>query len=289
LPNLDLAAPLTVIAFALLAAGSWGFSDFGGGLLGRRSPVIGVLLVTQAIGCAIALAAIPIRGEAILAGKDLALTGLGGLLAAVGIGSLYWGLAVGRMGIVAPIAAVLAALTPATLGFMIEGIPSPIVLGGMAIAVVAVVIVSLSPGDRSDRPSGLGLALLAGVVLGLLAFTMSRVSSAYLFGPLAVMRLVQVVIFGLVILARRRRWRLPRTSWRLALGVAIVDLLGNAAYLTAARSGQLAMASVVSSLYPVVTVLLAVSILRERMTASHTAGVALAGVAIAMIAGGSAT
>jgi drug/metabolite transporter (DMT)-like permease len=67
-----------------------------------------------------------------------------------------------------------------------------------------------------------------------------------------------------------------------------VDLLGNAAYLTAARSGQLAMASVVSSLYPVVTVLLAVSILRERMTVSHAAGVVLAGVAIAMIAGGSA-
>jgi drug/metabolite transporter (DMT)-like permease len=289
LPTLDLAAPFTVVAFALVAAGSWGFSDFGGGLLGRRSPVLGVLLVTQAIGCTIALVVIPISGEAILTGKDLALTGLGGLLAAVGIGSMYWGLAVGRMGIVAPIAAVISALTPATMGFLIEGIPSPIVLGGMAIAVVAVVIVSLSPGHDSDRPTGLGLALLAGLALGLLAFTMSRVNGAYLFGPLAFMRLVQVVIFGLLIFARRQPWRLPRTSWRLALGVATVDLLGNAAYLTAARSGQLAMASVVSSLYPVVTVLLAVSILRERMTVSHAAGVALAGIAIAMIAGGSAT
>jgi len=288
MPETALPASLAVVIIALAAAGAWGTSDFGGGLLGRRAPIFGVLVATQGVGLLVAVGLTVARGEPLLTGRDLALALASGLLGSVGVGTLYGGLALGRMGIVAPVAAVMTAVTPAVIGIALEGAPRPVAGGGMVLAIVAVVVVSRvagHPGD--DRPSGLPFGLAAGLSLGVLSFVLSRVDDAYLLAPLAVLRGVQVAVFVVAIVVGRRAWRVPRASWPIAIGVGTLDLFGNAAFLTAARI-QLAPAAVVSSLYPVVTVLLAATVLRERMTRSHAVGVALAAIAIAMIAGGSA-
>jgi drug/metabolite transporter (DMT)-like permease len=284
----DLVGPasMAVVVLALASAAAWGTSDFGGGFLGRRAPILGVVAVTQGIGFLIALPIMLARGEPLLTGQDLALGLGGGLLAVVGVGCLYGGLAIGRMGIVAPVAAVITAIMPAMIGIALEGAPRPIAVAGMGLAIVAVVVVSRvadHPGE--DRPSGLPLAIVAGVSLGLLSFVLSRVDDAYLIAPLVALRGVQVLVFAAVIVAGRRAWRLPRPSWPIALGVGAVDLAGNIAFLSASRI-ELAPAAVVSSLYPVVTVLLAATILHEPMTRSHAAGILLAAVGVAMIAGG---
>jgi len=281
-------ASAAVVILGLASAAAWGTSDFGGGFLGRRAPILGVLIATQGLGLLIALAITVVRGEPLLSGPDLALALGGGLLATVGVGSLYLGLATGRMGVVAPVAAVLTAVTPALIGIVVEGAPRPLALAGMGLAIVAVVVVS-RVGDHEglDRPSGLPLAIVAGLTLGTLSFILSRIDDAYLLAPLAVLRGVQVAVFGLIIVLGRRAWRLPRPTWRLALGVGFLDLLGNVAFLSAARI-ELAPAAVVSSLYPVITVLLAATILRERLTRSHAAGIALAFVSVVMIAAGGA-
>jgi drug/metabolite transporter (DMT)-like permease len=117
---------------------------------------------------------------------------------------------------------------------------------------------------------------------------MSRIDDAYLLAPMVALRGVQVVVFGTIVLLGRRAWRMPRPSWPLALGVGAIDLTGNVAFLSAARI-ELAPAAVVSSLYTVVTVMLAATILRERMTRSHAAGILLAAVGVAMVAGGAST
>ena len=283
--DLVLPSSLVVVLLGLAAAGAWGTSDFGGGLLGRRAPVLAVLVATQGVGFLLAAGATILRAEPSLAGQDLGLALASGLLASVGIASLYRGLAIGRMGIVAPVAAVITAVTPALIGMALEGPPEPIAIAGMGLAIVAVVVVSRVADPGSDRPSGLGLAVLAGLSLGLMSFTISRVGNAYLFAPLAAIRVVQVTIFAIVIVASRRSFRLPRALWPLAIGVGTGDLLGNLAFLIAARI-ELAPAAVLSSLYPVVTVLLAATILRERMTRSHGLGIGLAAVGVAMIAGG---
>jgi len=283
-----LSPALLAVVLALAAAGLWGTSDFGGGLLGRRGPILGVLVFTQSVGLVIAAAITGLRGEPAMGGRDLVFALGGATLASIGIGGLYRGLAVGRMGIVAPVAAVLTAVTPALIGVALQGFPSALVLVGFGVAIVAVVIVSLVPDDGSGRPSGLPYALVSGVALGLLSVFFSRISTAYVFAPLTVLRLGVVTIFVVVILVRRLPWRLPRSTWPLAIGVGIVDLVGNAAFITAARTGDLAIAAVLSSLYPVITVLLAAMLLRERITRSHAAGVALALVAIGLIAGGTA-
>lgn len=284
--DLVVPASLGAVVLALASAGAWGMSDFGGGLLGRRAPVVGVLVTTQGVGLIAAVVLMAVRGEPLLEGRDLALSLGGGLLAVVGVGSLYLGLATGRMGIVAPVAAVITAVTPALLGFLVEGAPPPLALAGMALAVVAVVVVSRA-GDHPgvDRPSGLHLALIAGFSLGLLGFVLTRVSGTYLLAPLVTLRVVQVTVFTIVIVVGRRGWRIPRASWPLAIFVGTLDLLGNITFLTAARI-ELAPAAVLSSLYPVITVLLAATILHERMTRSHVAGIVLAAISVAMIAGG---
>jgi drug/metabolite transporter (DMT)-like permease len=285
-PDLSLSTPLFAVVLALAAAVLWGMSDFGGGVLGRRGPVIGVLITTQSVGLAIAVVMSVAYPEPPLVGTDLLLSLATAVLASIGVGAFYRGLAVGRMGVVAPVAAVLTAGTPALIGIVLQGAPPMTVIVGFGLAIVAVVVVSTVSGEADARPSGLRLALIGGVALGLMSTLLSRIGLAHVFGPLAVLRAGAVLIFLAVVAARRIPWRLPRATIPLAVAVGAIDLIGNVAFMTASRTGALAIAAILSSLYPIVTVLLATSILHERITRSHAAGVALAGIAIALIAGG---
>lgn len=288
MPIPDSPSTLLPALLALASAALWGVSDFGGGLLGRRAPILGVLIATQGVGFVGASAAVVVSAEPILAGTDLGFSILAAGLAAVGVGSLYRGLAVGRMGTVAPVTAVLTAGTPAIIGIALQGPPGHVVVVGFGLAIVAVVVVSMVPDDGSGRPAGLTYALVGGVTLGLLGVFLSRIDLRYVFGPLAVMRGLEIALFIAFIAIRRVPWRMPRAALPLVVLVGIVDVTGNVAFLTAMRTGDLSIAAVLSSLYPVVTVILAAAILRERITRSHAAGVALAFVAIALITGGAA-
>lgn len=287
MPVLDASSALLPVVLALGAAVLWGMSDFGGGLLGRRAPILGVLIATQGVGFTTALLIGFGRGETMPAGNDLGLGLIAGCLGAVGVGCLYGGLAVGRMGIVAPVTGVLSAVTPAIVGIVIQGAPAPIVILGFGIAIVAVVIVSMVPDDGSNQPTGLPYAVVGGVTLGLLGVVLSRIQLDHVFLPLAVMRVLEIVLFLSFVAVRRAAWRMPRSVAGLVLFVGVIDVLGNVAFLTAARIGELSVAAMVSSLYPVVTVILAATVVREQITRLHAAGVALALLAIGLITGGS--
>lgn len=276
-----------VVLFALLASASWGVADFAGGAASRRAPLLGVLLLTQTVGL---LAATGLAGgsrEAAMGGTDVAIAVGCGILGATGLFFLYGGLSTGRMGVVAPVAGVTAATIPTIGGLILQGVPSSVVMVGIVLAVVAVVLVSTSTDESSDRPSGLAWALASGVAMGSFAFLISRVSASQLFWPLVVIRAVEATVFLGAIVASRRPWRIPRPLWPAILGIGILDMAGNAFYLTSAHAGQLAIAAVLSSLYPVVTVILATVLLRERVTREHAVGILAAALAIALIAAGS--
>ncbi len=210
-----LSPALFAVVLALASAALWGLSDFGGGVLGRRAPILGVLLATQAVGFVIAAVGAVALPEPTLSGGDLGLAVAASGLAAVGIGCLYRGLAVGRMGVVAPVTAVFTALTPAFIGSVIQGAPSQIAIVGIGLAIVAVVIVSRTPDDGAGRPSGLPYALVGGITLGLLGVILSRIPIAHLFTPIAVMRGLEVVLFIVIVAALRLPWRMPRGTWLL--------------------------------------------------------------------------
>lgn len=271
----------------LAAAAAWGAGDFGGGLTSRRAPVFGVVLLSQVVGMAIALGLALLRAESVPQGTDLLLCFAAGTFGGIGITSLYRGLAVGRMGIVAPVTGVLAAVIPVVGGIILEGLPAPMVLVGIGLAILSVVLVS-RVADEGGRRAGLTEALVAGVAIGSFGIVISGLSEGGVFSALTVIRLVQSVLVVVAVLATRSAWRLPANAVPAVMVIGVLDMAGNSFYLLAVQTGALAVASVLSALYPVATVLLAAVVLHERVTRDHTIGIALATAAIVLIGLGSA-
>jgi drug/metabolite transporter (DMT)-like permease len=236
---------------------------------------------------AIAFAIALVRAETMPSATDVLISAVAGLAGGIGIAALYRGLAIGRMGVVAPVTGVIAAIIPVVAGIVGEGLPAPLVLVGIGLAIVAVVLVSRVD-DGRDGPSGLGLALVAGVAIGSFSVLVAQIGDGHAFGPLTIIRASEAILIVIVILVTRSAWRPPRRLLPAMAGVGVLDMTGNAAFLLAVQSGALAIAAVLSSLYPVTTVILATVFLRERVTRDHLVGIGLAAAAIACIAAGSA-
>lgn len=273
--------------FGLAAALAWGAGDYGGGLLSRRTAVFGVVMVAQAVGMLLAILLAIVRAESLPTGTDLAWCLIAGALGGVGITALYRGLAVGRMGIVAPVTGVLAAVIPVVAGIVLEGWPAPLVLVGIALAIGAVVLVSWVQDEAGGR-AGLREALIGGVAIGLFGVAIAQLSDGHVFGALAVIRGVQAVLVAAVVIVAGAAWRPSRSVLPAIVAVGLLDMAGNSFYLLGVQAGALAVAAVLSSLYPVTTVILATLLLGERVTRHHAVGIGLAVVAIACIGAGSA-
>jgi drug/metabolite transporter (DMT)-like permease len=253
----------------------------------RRAPLYGVVLISQVAGLLASGAVAVTVGEAVPGPRDIAICVIAGILGSAGITMLYRGLAIGRMGIVAPVTGVLAAVIPVVVGFVTEGVPGPIVVVGIVVAIVAVVLVS-RVADESGRESGLREALIAGTTIGFFGVTIAQLSDGNVFGSLALIRVVQgLLIIGLVVVLRAD-WRPAGRLVPALIGIGLLDTAGNGLYLLAVQTGQLAIASVLSAMYPVATVILAALVLREPVNRDHTIGIVLAVIAIALIGVGSA-
>ena len=287
-PDPLISPTLVVVGLSLLASLGWGIGDFGGGLASRRAPVLGVLAGSQLASLFVAIPILAISNEPGLAINDVAISILGGAFAASGLALLYRGLAVGRMGVVAPIAAVLTATLPVGFGFLTEGVPDVIAIVGIGFAALSVVLVSRTTDTGDSRPSGLLYALGAGTIFGLFSIALSFLNDRLVIGPLVVIRVTSVLLIAVWVLAARQPWRVPRRLWPALVAIGVIDMSATGAYLSAIAIGPLAIAAIIASLYPVVTTILAALVLRERITPVHAAGIAAAGLAVVLIAGASA-
>jgi drug/metabolite transporter (DMT)-like permease len=283
----DPAGPgLGVVVFGLASAIAWGAGDFGGGWTGRRASVYGIALVVDAIGAAIMFAVAVATGEPLPLPTTVLLAAIAGVFAVAGIVGLYQGLAIGRMGVVAPVTGLIAAALPVTVGFARLGLPSGEVLLGIAAALVAVILVSRTS-DPGGRPSGIRYALVGGVGLGVFNVAIAAFPEQRVAWPLVVVKVASLAAIAIVTVVARRPWRMPRAILPAAVAVAVLDLGGNAFYVLATQAGRVDVAATLSSLYPVTTVVLAVAILREHVSRTHLVGIVIAGAAIVLIAGGS--
>jgi drug/metabolite transporter (DMT)-like permease len=278
---------LIVVGLGLLASLGWGVGDFGGGLTSRKAPVLGVLAGSQLASLFVAVPILALGSEPAMTTADFAISVLGGAFGASGLALLYRGLAVGRMGVVAPIAAVLTATLPVGFGFLTQGVPSVVAIGGIAFAALSVVLVSRSPDTGDGRPSGILYAIGAGTIFGLFSISADFLDDRLLVGPLVVIRVTSVLAIAAWVLLARQPWRVPRRLWPALVGVGLIDMAATGAYLSAIAIGPLAIAAILASLYPVVTTILAALVLRERVTPVHAAGIAAAGLAVVLIAGAS--
>jgi drug/metabolite transporter (DMT)-like permease len=284
-PDSPIPPTLLVVALGLLASLGWGIGDFGGGLTSRRAPVLGVLGGSQVASMLVGLVLLQVIDEPAMTPQDVAVSIAAGVFGSTGLALLYRGLSTGRMGVVAPIAAVLTASIPVVFGFVTEGLPSEIAVFGIGFAVVSVILVSRAPDDGAGRPSGLTLALGAGTLFGAFSITASFLPDELLLSPLLVIRATSIVVITLWVVLGRQPWRVERRLWPALVVVGVLDMAATGAYLAAIAIGPLSIAAILSALYPVITVILAALVLRERITPAHAAGIAAAGLAVALIAG----
>jgi uncharacterized membrane protein len=275
-----------VVIFGLGSAIAWGAGDFGGGWASRRAPVLAVSLIVQIVGVLVYVALAIGAQEAVPAPSSIAISIAAGVAVTIGIIGLYHGLAVGRMGVVAPVTGLLAALLPVVFGIARDGLPATPVLVGIVLALVAVVLVSRVPGSEGSR-SGLELAIVAGTGIGVFNILIGELPGDAVFAPLVAIKLTATAVIVAVVLLGRRSLRMPRRVFPVALAGGVFDMAGNAFYVLATQAGRLDVAATLSSLYPVTTILLAMALLGERVTRSHAIGIAGAIAAIVLIGAGS--
>lgn len=270
------------IIFGLAASLCWGSGDFSGGLASRRANASSVVLAAYAVGFVLLAALALIWREPFPSPLDIVWGGLAGLAGATGLISFYSALAIGPMGIAAPISAVLTAALPVLFNAFTQGLPSLLQLCGFVLALLAIGLIS-RPEPAKGRPEGIGLALLAGCGFGCFFILISRVNHDATFWPLAVARFTSV-LFLLVVVRIRQQQMLPRrTVAPLIVLAGVLDAIGNAFFVLAAHAGRLDVAAVLSSLYPAATVLLAALVLRERVTRIQAIGILLALLAVPFI------
>lgn len=276
---------LAAVGLGLASAASWGAGDFTGGLASRRTHVFSVTTVAFGAGAVLLVALALVTGERLPSRSDLGWAVGVGLMGPVALAALYRALAIGRMGVVAPLTAVLAAAVPVLIAAFLEGPPAWPKLLGFGLAMLAVWSVSRPEGESGPSP-GAGLALLAGFGFGAFYVMMDQIGDGAVLWPLAAARAVACLVTIAFAAVNRRPWLPTRGLLPLVLGSGALDVGGNVFYLMAAQIGRLDVAAVLSSLYPASTVLLARLVLRERVSRGQGLGVAAALAAIALIAAG---
>lgn len=277
------------VLLALGAALAYGLSDFVGGVVSQRVSAWTVALVAQLGGGIVVLVAgllLPGHPTA----TDLGWALVAGVANGFGTAFLYRGLSSGRMGVVAPVSGVGAAMVPVLAGVGLGERPVPLVWLGIVLALPGIWLVSREPGSTAsgDVPraaaGGLGDGLLAGLGFGLLFVALAQIGEDAGLLPLALNQAVGGLVVVAVAMSLRQPW-LPRRP--LAAVGAVSGVLGataTLAFMIASHGAYLSVTAVITSLYPAFTVLLASTVLREPIHRSQGVGMVLCGVAVTCVA-----
>ena len=275
-------ATLESSGLSLLAAASWGGGDFSGGLATKHASVFRVVAIAHGAGLVAILAMALLTGEPVPPASTLWWGAFAGFIGAFGIAALYRALAVGRMGVVAPVAAVVTGILPVLLGAYVDGLPDLLQLGGFALALVSIWLLAGS-NETADSRRGIGLAALAGVMFGLFLIAGKQAGHHGIFWPLVAARVVSTSLMAAVVLFLPRDPRPIRPVLWVVVLSGLLDSVGNALFIAATRHGRLDVAAVLSSLYPATTVILARFLLKERIAKWQGVGIVCALISVALI------
>lgn len=276
---------MIAVSLALLSALCYGTSDFIGGVLSSRvSPWTAAFTGSLVGGLLLAVYAALTGGHlsASSAGWG-ALSGLGG---GIGVTFLYRGLARGRMGVVAPLSGVVAALVPAAVGLGSGERPSLVAGIGAVLALPASYLVARTPSEHRAGPSGAVEGVLAGIGFGVSFAAIAQASPLAGHWPVVVDLLAAALVIAVAAVAARGEW-VPRS-----LDAALSSITGVLAavalmlFVASTQHGLLTITGIIASLYPAATVVLAVVVLREHVHRSQALGLALCAVAVGLVASG---
>ncbi len=279
------AAPqFTTAAYGMAAVLAWGTSDFLGGYATRRANAflftvvvnLGGLLVVGTLAAAAHAPFPPARSAAwVLAG---------GISGGAALAIFYRALSSGRMGLTAPVAAVLGAAIPAVFSMFTEGLPGRIPLLGFAVAAVGLWLITRT--EDGGKPEGIGLAIVSGIGFASFYLCVRQAGDISALWIAALTRTGGLVVTSLVVMVLGDFRDITSAGVRWGVVTGCIDSLGTILFVRASQAGRLDEAVVISSLYPAVTVLLARLFLKEHFTRWRLVGLVAALAAVPMIASG---
>lgn len=271
------------LVLALSGAVFYGFADFSGGFASKRLPPWGVTAWSQTIGLvALVVGLLLFPAESVTLGEILwgAVAGFGGV---IGVGLLYRSLAEGTMAIVSPVTAATTAAIPVVVDLLTGGSMTTLAIIGVLVALAAIGTIA---GERSSErlsPRLLAMALAAGTGFAVFFIAIAQTSEASGFWPLLGARAVTIPLAYILHRSRESPVRPNRVAFRWVAAAGLLDMGANLFVAVALQRGPLGIVSVLSSLYPVVTALSAVVIVKERLTRTQLAGVGLAMTAVVLL------
>jgi drug/metabolite transporter (DMT)-like permease len=274
---------------ALLASVSWGVGDFLGGLKSRSLPLLVVLAASQPVGLLTIALVVLIRRVPMPEPSFLPYAIAGGIAVTIGIAAFFRALAVGTMSVVAPISAVGTAV-PIIFGLLAGERPGIGQILGIALTTIGVVLVAREPAKPGEaaRPMGPGVALavVAALSFGCFLTAMHEASGEDAYWATLVQRLTTMVMLLVAVLWTRPSFSHVRPHLIGVVAIGLLDMGAALLYSLASSQGMVSLISVMASLYPIVTVLLAHVILGERLALSQRlgAGAAFGGIGLITLA-----
>ena len=266
------------VGLGLIAATTWGGSDFVGGIGARRSPAL-LIVVSGHLVTLVLLLAVCGFGHLPLPHRTEFLEGaIGGLEGALALAAFYQALAMGAMGLTAALTGLLTALVPVLYGLWNEGLPAPFAIAGLLLGCLAIWLIAHAPGHATPAKA-LWLGAISGVGFGLQLVLLKLAANGGVLWALTSARMGGVAAMAAILLfAWPRLAGKPVLSgfWWMGILAGGLDTIGNLGYTLAAHNGRLDIAAMVSSLYPGCTILLAAIILREQASRRQTLGMAVA-------------
>lgn len=272
------------LLYGLGAAAVYGAADFIGGLMSRRVPPATVVFFSQLFAVPLVLISLPFGGGEPSAAA-LAWGAGAGVAGGIGVLFLYRGLSRGRMSVVAPITALAAAGLPVLYGIARGERPSALAVGGVVLGLVSIWLISMSAGadDEVAQASGVIDGLVAGAGFGIFFIVLDRAPGDSGMWPLLGTRAGSLAFVGGLLLARRERLKASRPDLPGIAAAGLLDFGANILFVLATRTGLLAIAAVLTSLYPAGTVLLARIFLKERLTRVQAAGLVVGAAGVILI------
>jgi drug/metabolite transporter (DMT)-like permease len=283
---------------ALAAAVLWGGGDFSGGMGAKyaggsaRGSLRVVLTSHAASFCVLSLIAL-LRGDRFPTGAPLYWGLLAGVMGGLSLTGFYIALSRGAMGASAAISGLLAAAIPSAVSVVHEGSPGWLRMVGFIVAGCAIWMIAAGENPEAVPASAgtMWLAIGAGAGFGVYFVALKYAATAGLVWPMATARMGSLTTCTVILLAvmmaprgeaTESRW-LPRRAVLWSLATALGDTSGNVLFMAATRAGRLDVASVLASLYPASTILLAAWALHERPTRRQGVGMLVAAAAVVMI------
>jgi drug/metabolite transporter (DMT)-like permease len=273
------------VLLALVSAITYGVGDYCGGRATRTSSAVRVTLAAECTTFVAVAAVLLVTRDAPPGATDLLWGTLAGVAGVIGVLALYHALANAAMTVVAPVTAVVAVVIPVAVGLAEGERPGPWALVGVVVAVASIALVSGAIGVAHAPPPRrmIVVAIVSGIGFGALFVFLDRTSSDSGLWPVFAARWIAIPVLVVVALARADGRVLTPTTRSLAIAVGLLTTCANAAFLAATRRGLLSVVSVVVSLYPASTVLLATVIDGERLRRPQVVGLVLAGGALVLV------